>query len=338
LVWTSAIAAGLVSAAPAQEEPPIAGQPATFNGAVGVFKIAGWAEPTELQAEDPLTYTVRISAVGPFQIPPQRPNLHRQPAFKERFHIDDLPERSPGQSGVWEYAYRLKPLRPDLRSIPVLRFDYYKPGVIPPEKGYRATYTHVIPLTVHPRARVRTPGTEAGQASKSAPDFVYHLGPASAVLQQPKIFSLPPWPLLVLLLLMPPALCAVWYGYWAKQHPAAARLARQRQSQAARNSIQLLHRARASRSASSARQAAGAVTAYLRDRWHWSGVEPTPAEAVRFLHENQVAGPVIGAAETFFAGCAAARFAPSKSAESEDFVTDAERLILSLENQHCSPV
>ena len=52
----------------ADVEPPVAGRPGNYSGAIGShFRVQMHATPTQLQAEDPLTLTVRISGSGNLQ-------------------------------------------------------------------------------------------------------------------------------------------------------------------------------------------------------------------------------------------------------------------------------
>ena len=70
-------------------DPPLIGRPvhAPFSGAVGSFYPSTRAAPTELQANDALTFTIRLTADGQVrsrridrtwrELPVRRPLLHR---------------------------------------------------------------------------------------------------------------------------------------------------------------------------------------------------------------------------------------------------------------------
>jgi hypothetical protein len=61
-------------------QPPVAGKPDRFNGAVGVFKITTRAESKTVQVEKPLLFTVRVTATGKVLTPPSRPALPDPPS------------------------------------------------------------------------------------------------------------------------------------------------------------------------------------------------------------------------------------------------------------------
>ena len=75
------------------------------------------AEPIELQAEDPLIYTVTITANMPARHAPHRPRLQDFPALKESFYLEDLgpPEGSRPNDHTWEFAIVSSPKIPTSR-------------------------------------------------------------------------------------------------------------------------------------------------------------------------------------------------------------------------------
>jgi hypothetical protein len=309
----------------------VAGQPAHFNGAIGVFKITGHAEPTTLEAEEALTFTLRIVATGRVSVPPRRPDLRQFPEFRKRFHIDDLDEVAPSADGVWLFRYRLKPLSEQVTAIPALRFDYYKPGLAAREKGYRATYSPTIPLTVRPRAPI-DPAELGGSASFQAiPDSIFQFASAAEVLRRPAPLVAPGPVLVVLLVLLPPLVCAGWCRVWRYRHPDAAWRARQRQSLPVRSALRALRLAERADAVDGARRAALVVTKYFRERLGWAGAQPTPDEAADFLERGGYGSELSACAAAFFRACDAVRFAPA-AAPAAELTALAEELILRLED------
>src|SRR5262245_6018297 len=81
-----------VQAQPGVEEPPVAGRPEDFSGLVGVYRISSSASPTEVNVEDPLTLTVRITGDPDRSFrtsQPVRANLRLFPKqMKEDFYIE----------------------------------------------------------------------------------------------------------------------------------------------------------------------------------------------------------------------------------------------------------
>jgi hypothetical protein len=327
------LASSALAARPDDDEPPVVGQPAGFDGAVGSYQISARAQPTELQAEDPLTFTLRVNGTG--RQPPRRPNLRKAPAFVKRFAIEDLPDpdTKPG-AGVWEFRYRLKPLQPAVTEIPPLRFDYYKPGIIPREKGYRTTYSPSIPLTVKPRSAVPATEIQGAVEPSQVPESFFQLaaGP-DAVLRHDEPFAFPGLLSLVLALLVPPALCGGWYLLWRYLDPDAARQTRQRQSRAARQALHELHVLSRGAASDPANQVAATMTDYFRQRWDLSAAEPTPDEVSALLHQHGCTGEAAEQAAAFFRACDVARFAPDHGPGREELIASAVRLIGALEGQ-----
>src|SRR5947207_6166652 len=90
-------------------EPPVAGRPLNFSGAVGgPFTVTATAEPTEVTAEEPVTLTLRIAGPGNLaQL--RRPDLNKVERFAHDFAVEDGPDRFQPEPPVREFRYRLRP-------------------------------------------------------------------------------------------------------------------------------------------------------------------------------------------------------------------------------------
>lgn len=314
------------------DEPPVARQPADFDGAVGGYRIRTQAKPTTVQAEDPLLFTVLITGSGPAGHLPRRPDLRRLPLFKRQFAIEDVPDRDRYVAGehTWQFSYRLRPrsLDPPVKAIPAVPFVYYKPHLIDPERGYQTDYSRPIPLKVLPRAVVTKPEAPPVQL----PARLYELVEGSQVLRHERPSAPPGLTGILLLLLAPPALCAGWYVTWRRLYPDAARLTRRRRSRAARQALGALETA--GRDDRAPEKAAAITALYLRQRVDLSAAEPTPAEVAGHL-EGAGFPAVLGArVAEFFRECDAARFGPGPLRGGTDFPAAAAELILALEEHH----
>ncbi len=333
--WLLLIPAGFARADAPDDpnEPPLVGQPDNFSGAVGSYKITAAAQPTELQAEDALTFTLRITGHGPAGRQPTRPDLRHAPAFRKRFVVEDLDQKIDAAAGVWEFRYRLKPLNPEVTEIPTVRFVYFKPGLLPKEKGYRSAYSESIPLVVKPRTEVQATDVQGGAEPSQLPDAVFELaeGPA-AVLRREQPLALPGGlPLFVTFLLAPPFLCAGWYLAWRRLYPDAARLARQRRSRAAEIALRSLKQAGKADADRAAQQFVTLMAEYLRGRWELPAAEPTPAEVVGHLRRIGCPAELAERAGAFFGACNAARFAPGGGPSRDTLRATAVQLVLDLE-------
>jgi hypothetical protein len=311
-------------------EPTKVGQPANYSKAIGMdFKVETHATPTELQVNEPLTLTVRVTAIGRWQAPPERPDLARIPSFAKRFHIQKdppRPDREVRELQAWEFSYRLRPKSTSVTDIPPLLFVYYRPGVIPPEKGYRTVDAEPIPLTVKPAI----PPEELKPIE--APEEAFHLQP---IPSGATVAELSRGLVVTVLLLVPPVGCLVWYLVWSRLYPDAARLARQRRSWAARKALAALEASGSPDPAEQARRSAAVLADYLRDRYDLSGGEPTPAEVTAHLHRCGLAVHLTEQTADFFRACDLARFTPDPPLAGSELKSAAVRLVLALEAESC---
>src|SRR5262245_30420155 len=220
----------LVAAAAVADEPPIAGRPENFSGAVGTFRIRMEAQPTELLRDETLTLTVTITADGPFTAPPKRPDLRTIAAFSQAFHIEPLPEK-PSNGPEWQFVYRLRPRDVKVDAVPNLTLVYFKPSKTPGAPGtFQYPTAPRIPITVKEPAPATV--TEEPPPLK-APEAAYAIVESGAVLARPWSSPVPEWVLLIGALLAPPAMCMVWFLVWRRMYPEAAKLTQQRRSRAA---------------------------------------------------------------------------------------------------------
>jgi hypothetical protein len=321
-----------------ENDPPVIGRIEPFCGAVGsgTFQVEMEAVPTRLQAGDPLTLTIRIRSLGLWQRPPGRPDLLRQPEyakFRGRFHIDNAGERLDPDRGAWEFDYHLRPKSESVTGIPSLLVVYFRPGVIPREKGFMTTSAPGIPLQIGPRARVLPSDLQGNTQIAAIPDRFYWIVEGQRVLRQEKPPGLPSSWLLVLLAVAPPAFCFGWYVMWRRLNPDAARLARQRRSRAAQQAIESLAVRNGSRMQAS--DVGEILAVYLRQRMDLSPLEPTPGEVARHLEEKGFPADLSARVADFFQACDAARFAPKSSADPDSFHETAIGLISRLESEPC---
>jgi hypothetical protein len=178
-MWCLALLAFTLRA-PETDEPPIAGRPPGFSGAVGDFRhFTTTASPTDVQVGDRIRFIVKIACTGTCRKEPVAPRLRELPEFAERFVIEEpMPAMpavaAPSDTKTWEFGYTLRPRSADVTEIPALRFDYYRPGIIPPEKGYQSRYSDSIPLTVHARKAMDSVDV-ASDTRLPVPESVFHL-------------------------------------------------------------------------------------------------------------------------------------------------------------------
>jgi hypothetical protein len=316
-------------------EPPLVGRPthAPFSGAIGSFHPTVGATPTELQAEDPLLFSIRLTADGPVWQAPTRPDLRELPAFAERFFIEDVatPDESPSGRQGWEFVYRLRPRSPAVRAIPSFPFVYFQPGMLPAAKGYMTRWAPSIDLRVRPRDEVKWSDVEASRPPVSAPATVFEFVDGDQVIRREKPEAVPGAAVLSVIAIGPPLACLMWFMVWSRVYPNAARRARQRRSRAARLALKQIRAAARLPANEQIECVARVVADYLRQRFDLPAAEPTPAEVAAHLRRVALPEELADHAARFFAECATARFGPVGPANLAAF-RDAEPLILGLED------
>jgi hypothetical protein len=321
------------------DDPPVAGRPASFTGAVGDFRISTSATPTRLHPQESLVYAVRIAGSASPKTAPQRPDLKKISVFTRSFRIKNLNSLHP-EPGVWEFQYELKPLRAGVREIPAMRFDYYKPGIMPPEKGYRSTYAPAIALSVEPSVAVSL--EEIPGVGESTPDVGLSYEPVldpDLVLRHDEP---PPFPDLWVLcgaLVVPPLVCALAYVFWGRKHGRASKPVR-RQNAAARTALRALAAEQASNGqkahgappSEGARRVAEILNGYLSERWRWPGNQLSPLELASRLENEGCGRDLAGKAAGLLRACDAAQFGPG-GGNGDDFPAAARELVKALEDE-----
>jgi hypothetical protein len=306
------------------EEPPVAGRPDDFSGLVGFYEIRASATPTDLRLEDPLVLTVRITGAGPAAYQPQRRQLRIfPPAMNDDFYVEPLPDKDRLLSGqkTWEFAYRLRPKREDVKRIRSLKLVYYSPA----RQRFQSTYCEEIALTVRPRPVTQVPADAVKNVRP--PARFYELATGPAVLRREERLSLPGLAFLFLIL-APPGLGFIWYLRWRRLHPDDGLLGQQRRSRAAQLALQLIEEGEPT-----AGQIFAAVTAYLRSRLDLSPAEPTRLELTGCLARLGISRATRQKAAEFLESSDAARFAPTPAPGTIDLATAAAHLVKALESE-----
>jgi hypothetical protein len=322
----------------APQGPPVEGRPADFNGAIGVFKISTRAAPTDLQAEDSLILIVRIASSGGWDLAPRRPDLKAKPEFTNSFEMQNLAKGDDEPPpGIWEFRYSLRPRNAGVHQIPPVRFVYYCPGVIPPEKGYRSTYAAAIPIKVRPREQVGSGDvTGPGESLERPEDLLTFVEDPAVVLRRERPLELPGLWAILGALLVPPVAWLLWLA-WARRSEADA-LVRKRTSRAAREALQAL-RAQQQKLVEltdgyqeAASRAATIFGEYVVQRSGGPAAELTAGELALRLEQSGAAPMATAKAAEWFRTCDHARFGCGQGAAG-DLIASAAKIILELESE-----
>ena len=108
---------------------PDAGKPDSFTGAVGTFTMESSIDKTELKANEPLNYKVKITGAGNIKLL-KTVNINF-PADFEKYDpkiSDTTTERSSGAAGTRIYNYLLIPRHQGEYNIDPLKFSYFNPA------------------------------------------------------------------------------------------------------------------------------------------------------------------------------------------------------------------
>jgi hypothetical protein len=310
-------------------EPPSGGRPDNFRGAVGLFRIQAGTRDTSVAVNQPLRFTVRITADPgvPMLAPPVRPEIEKESAFTERFHVETPEPASKKDGNVWEFYYSLRPKVESVTEIPELSFSFFNPRFRDDPRGYQELTTDPLSLTVTP-AKVETPRVEGKGEADFYPDTIRRIADDEDVLRREHPWAPPDMGWLVVLLLLPPLAALTWLVIWRRLYPDAARLARLRRSRAARDALKALRAA----GEQQGEQVASIVSLYLSRRFDLPMASPTPGEVEAHLRGSGLSDALLQQTTALLQTCDALRFAAVPPAVSGSLVNAARELILSLES------
>ncbi len=309
-------------------QPPVAGRPANFSGGIGSFRVTSRAVPTEIQAEDAIQFTVRVTGSGALQAI-QRPDLRRLPSLASRFSVENLGDRFLAKENAREFDYRLRPKSANVKEIPAVPFVFFKPGIVPDYKGYQTTYAPAIPLTVQQRTAVLPSQVEGPAAPNHVPETVLVLAEDPRALRRDQPFTLPGGAWLIVLSLLTLLPGATWYAVWRYRQPS--RVMTQKSSKAARQALRALRRLERSPMEQEAVGSANAVIDYLRTRLALAAVEPTPKELAGSIEKAGFNLALAQQTAEFLSDCDEVRFAPGLQRVERGLTTQARKIVLALE-------
>jgi len=123
---------------------PAVGQPESFNGAIGNFKLdIRMITPSKVGVEDKVKLAVSIVGDGELTTI-QFPRLSLQPQFIDEFRLNDLPPEEQEIEKGKRFIVELRPLSSNVTEVPVLSFAFFNPI----ERKYQVLRSQAIPLTV----------------------------------------------------------------------------------------------------------------------------------------------------------------------------------------------
>lgn len=129
----------VVNAFPEKEKP------ASFNGAIGRFRIsAKMLNPEKMRLGDLITLEVSLSGGDHNLENLNLPNINCQPGFSGRFQMTDLPPAAKVDQGRKIFTVELRPLNVYIKEIPEIEFSYFDPN----RQIYGRVHTAKIPVVI----------------------------------------------------------------------------------------------------------------------------------------------------------------------------------------------
>ncbi len=201
---------------------PTVGRPQDYRGAVGQYEIVAQANPTTVDAGEPITLNIGIAGTGPMELV-QAPPLHELPELTADFKVADESLAGFVKQGTKLFSTTIRPRREGITSIPPIRFSYFDPDA----EQFKTIHSEPISITVHAaeslamdsivgRSRSDQDSDDATASPVAPPqaDFTNHHDPATVLVSQTAPQPTSWWWLLVVL----PAL--VWLTAVVTKHHA----------------------------------------------------------------------------------------------------------------------
>jgi len=281
---------------------PLTNRPAEhFYNAEGKAVKATWNIDRNTVPEDgELTATLTVAgASNPQRI--TRPDLTKLPEFQTRFVITDKKDPAPDErANEVKFSYLLRPRNRSVNQLPMLEFHFYNRAAPDGKTQFPLTIARAVPITVTEAPKLEPPAIPLRE-----PDRLFLLITGPQLLEQRhSITGLLPW----LIVGLGGPLCALaWFILWDRAFPNAKRLAKMRQSWAARRALDAIKRAH--RTIDPPAAITAGVLIYLRTRFPLSPAAVTPGEIETALTEIGLSAPECVVVAEFFRACDAARFA-----------------------------
>jgi hypothetical protein len=139
-------------------DPPMAGRPADYSGAVGAVRLSARLDTSVARVGDPVILTVRVTGTGNVKLFP-RPSLDipwaSVVAADERVHIDTLVWRV---RGTKEFDWIVTPRVAGDQAVPPIRYSYFDPD----RRQYEIAIAGAPQLRVSAGTLASTDTTQAG--------------------------------------------------------------------------------------------------------------------------------------------------------------------------------
>ena len=318
---------------------PSAGQPASFSGGVGHFRLEATATPTALKVGDPLTLSITVQRQGDSLLETVLPlRLQNQPALIQDFKIHTDPPAVQTTEDAKTFTYTLRPRHADVRAIAPIEMAYYDPD----RARFQVLHSDPVPLQVQDASTLAAsevivtsearPKSRLGQ--QLAAGLLANYSGAEVLIPQHAEIRLTP--LLGGLVVLPPVayvftLLGQQWQRRRRRHPG-----HQRRRKAARTALTMLQDLKKHQGVGDASICEGvsrALSGYVRDKLDLAAAGLTGDEVTHHLHNRGMERELINQVEALFHLCDSARYAPGTLAVAQltGLIEDAEALVQRLE-------
>lgn len=167
-------------------DPPTAGRPATWGGAVGRWRASTRTDASGSRVGDPFVLTMRVEGVGNATLLPRPPlsiSWANVVAEDERVMLDSTPTTL---GGAKEFSWLVTPREAGLMQVPAFSYAFFDPVA----RRYEVARTSPVVVRVRDGDLVTIPPREATAAARQALALrVALLGPSRVELPWPWVWG-----------------------------------------------------------------------------------------------------------------------------------------------------
>ncbi len=123
---------------------PLEGRPADYRGAVGKYQIVTHANPTTVDAGDPITLNIGIAGNGPMELV-QAPPLSEQVDLTKDFKVADDSLAGFVKNDTKVFSTTIRPRQAGKMKIPPIRLSFFDPEI----QKFQTVFSEPIEITVN---------------------------------------------------------------------------------------------------------------------------------------------------------------------------------------------
>ncbi len=316
---------------------PTKGQPESFAGAVGDFKISSNVDRAEVSANDAITLKVKIEGTGNLQLlEPLELNLPADFEVYDPKINDDISVLASGVRGIREFEYLIIPRHAGSFKIDAVEFSYFDPS----RKKYYTRTAKEIPLRVEKSTTANGSAISSRSMSREEVEMlnqdirhIYDVSYNTVSEKQTFFGSKGFW----LLTGFPFLLLFVAIAYRRKYKERKADVVGKKERKAGRVASKYLKQARASLNANDHsavfEHVAAAMNGFIADKLRIDTSQFSQERIEEILSERGVERSTIDALHNVMEDCDMARFSAASVGASAATLDGAERVIEQINRQ-----